>query len=340
MDNADQRPADAQTTSTTNDPLLNPTTDRFTMFPIKYPKLWNMYKESEALFWTAEEIDLSADPNHWKNKLNDNERHFIKHVLAFFAASDGIVNENLAIRFYNDIQSAEARAFYSMQMLIETIHSETYSLLIDTYITNKTEKDQLFDAIETMPIIRKKAEWALKWLASDASFAERLLAFAAVEGIFFSSSFCSIYWLKDRGLMPGLGFSNELISRDEGIHTDFAIMLHNHLQRENQANPDRIRQIFEEAVEIECEFATEALPVSLIGMNADQMQQYIKFVADRLLQQAGCEKVYHVRNPFGFMERISLAGKTNFHERKVSEYRKTGVGFTSKDQSISFDEDF
>lgn len=330
----------AKASSVANDPLLNPTNDRFTMFPIKYPKLWNMFKESESLFWTAEEIDLSGDLNHWKNKLNDNERHFVKHILAFFAASDGIVNENLAVRFYNDVQSAEARAFYSMQMLIETIHSETYSLLIDTYITDDKEKNQLFDAIDTMPIIRKKAEWALKWLASDATFAERLLAFAAVEGIFFSSSFCSIYWLKDRGLMPGLSFSNELISRDEGIHTDFAIMLHNHLQEQNRATPERIRQIFEEAVEIECEFASEALPVSLIGMNADQMQQYIKFVADRLIQQSGGEKVYHVKNPFGFMERISLSNKTNFHEKKVAEYRKTGVGSSAKDQAISFDEDF
>lgn len=330
----------AKASSVANDPLLNPTNDRFTMFPIKYPKLWNMFKESESLFWTAEEIDLSGDLNHWKNKLNDNERHFVKHILAFFAASDGIVNENLAVRFYNDVQSAEARAFYSMQMLIETIHSETYSLLIDTYITDDKEKNQLFDAIDTMPIIRKKAEWALKWLASDATFAERLLAFAAVEGIFFSSSFCSIYWLKDRGLMPGLSFSNELISRDEGIHTDFAIMLHNHLQEQNRATPERIRQIFEEAVEIECEFASEALPVSLIGMNADQMQQYIKFVADRLIQQSGGEKVYHVQNPFGFMERISLSNKTNFHEKKVAEYRKTGVGSSAKDQAISFDEDF
>lgn len=338
MENAAEEHAKARTTST--DPLLAATNTRFTMFPIKYPKLWNMYKESESLFWTAEEIDLSGDLNHWRNKLNDNERHFVKHILAFFAASDGIVNENLAVRFYNDVQSAEARAFYSMQMLIETIHSETYSLLIDTYITDNKEKDYLFDAIETMPIVRKKADWALKWLSSDASFAERLLAFAAVEGIFFSSSFCSIYWLKDRGLMPGLGFSNELISRDEGIHTDFAIMLHNHLQKENRADPERVRQIFSEAVEIECEFASEALPVSLIGMNADQMQQYIKFVADRLIQQAGGEKLFLVKNPFDFMERISLQNKTNFHEKKVSEYRKTGVGASVKEQTISFDEDF
>lgn len=323
-----------------NDPLLAPTNARFTMFPIKYPKIWNMYKESEALFWTAEEIDLSSDLGHWRDKLNDNERHFIKHVLAFFAASDGIVNENLAIRFYNDVQSPEARAFYSMQMLIETIHSETYSLLIDTYITDEEEKTYLLDAIDTMPIVTKKAQWALKWLGSDASFAERLMAFAAVEGIFFSSSFCSIYWLKDRGLMPGLSFSNELISRDEGIHTDFAIMLHQHLQSENKIPADRIQQIFSEAVEIECEFASESLPVSLIGMNSDQMQQYIKFVADRLLQQAGAEKIYHVRNPFDFMERIALQNKTNFHEKKVAEYRKTGVGTSKADQAISFDEDF
>jgi len=321
------------------DPILNLSNDRFTMFPIKYPKIWDLFKDHEALFWTAEEIDLSSDLADWRS-LNDNEKHFIKHVVAFFAASDGIVNENLAINFYTDVQIPEARAYYTMQMLIETIHSETYSLLIDTYVTDEKEKMHLLRAIDTMPIITKKGEWALKWISKDTTFAERLMAFAAVEGIFFSSSFCSIYWLKDRGLMPGLSFSNELISRDEGIHTDFAILLHDTLQKENRVSEERIQQIFSEAVELECEFATEALPVSMIGMNEKQMQQYIKFVADRLLVQAGASKLYNVTNPFDFMERISLANKTNFHEKKVAEYRKAGVGSLAAAQELSFDEDF
>lgn len=321
------------------DPILNLSNNRFTMFPIKYPKIWDMYKDHEALFWTAEEIDLASDLADWRS-LNDNERHFIKHILAFFAASDGIVNENLATNFYKEVQIPEARAYYTMQMLIETIHSETYSLLIDTYVTDEKEKMHLLQAINTMPIITKKGEWALKWISKETTFAERLMAFAAVEGIFFSSSFCSIYWLKDRGLMPGLSFSNELISRDEGIHTDFAILLHNTLQKENRISEDRIQQIFSEAVELECEFATEALPVSMIGMNEKQMQQYIKFVADRLLVQAGASKLYNVTNPFDFMERISLANKTNFHEKKVAEYRKAGVGSLAAAQELSFDEDF
>lgn len=324
---------------TTQDPILTPTSSRFTMFPIRYPKLWQMYKDSEALFWTAEEIDLASDMAHWK-KLNSNEQHFIKHVLAFFAASDGIVNENLASRFATEVQISEARAFYTMQMLIETIHSETYSLLIDTYITSEEEKNRLFSAIETIPIIKKKAEWAMKWMASDKSFAERLVAFAAVEGIFFSSSFCSIYWLKDRGLMPGLSFSNELISRDEGIHTDFALLLHSHLQPASRISKENATKIIKEAVEIECEFATDALPVSLIGMNALQMQEYIKFVADRLLNQAGFDKIYKVHNPFEFMNKIALSNKTNFHEKKVAEYNKSSVGATKTDQQIRFDADF
>lgn len=327
------------------DPILNVSNDRFTMFPIKYPKIWDMYKDHEALFWTAEEIDLSGDLADWRS-LNENEQHFIKHILAFFAASDGIVNENLAANFYKEVQIPEARAFYTMQMLIETIHSETYSLLIDTYISDDKEKNKLFAAIDTMPVIQKKAEWALNWFTEKGkagegrSLAERLMAFAAVEGIFFSSSFCSIYWLKDRGLMPGLSFSNELISRDEGIHTDFAILLHNTLQKENRISEGRLHELFSEAVDIECEFATEALPVSLIGMNAKQMQQYIKFVADRLLVQAGASKLYNVTNPFDFMGRISLQNKTNFHEKKVAEYRKAGIGISVKDQQLSFDEDF
>lgn len=321
------------------DPLLTPNSNRFTMFPIQYPKIWSFYKDSEALFWTAEEIDLSSDVAHWK-KLNKDEQHFIKYVLAFFAASDGIVNENLASRFATEIQIAEARAFYTMQMLIETIHSETYSLLIDTYITDEVEKNNLFRAIETVPIIKKKAEWALKWMNSDRPFAERLMAFAAVEGIFFSSSFCAIYWLKDRGLMPGLSFSNELISRDEGIHTDAAILIHQHLLPKNRISKESMNEIIKEATEIECEFATEALPVSLIGMNSELMMQYIKFVADRLLSQVGLSKLYNVTNPFSFMERIALQNKTNFHEKKVAEYRKAGVGAGMTNHKISFDEDF
>lgn len=323
------------------DPILQPSNDRFVLFPIKYPRLWNLYKDSEALFWTAEEIDLSADLKDWR-QLNPQEQHFIKHVLAFFAASDGIVNENLAARFYNEVQAPEARAFYTMQMQIETIHAETYSLLIDTYINNKKEKDFLLNAIDTLPIISEKAEWALKWLGSDASFAERLMAFACVEGIFFSSSFCSIYWLKDRGLMPGLSFSNELISRDEGIHTDFAIALHEHLLPENRLSEDKAHQLFREAVTIEEKFAGESLPVSLIGMNAPHMKEYVRFCADRLLSQAGYKKIFDARNPFPFMEKISLANKTNFHEKKVAEYARVGVGSTisPEDMKISFDAEF
>lgn len=322
----------------THDPILLPSSARFTMFPIRYPKIWDFYKTAEALFWTAEEIDLSSDMKDWK-KLNKNEQHFLKYVLAFFAASDGIVNENLATRFYNDVAIPEARAFYTMQMMIETIHSETYSLLIDTYITDEEEKSKLFNAIETIPIVKKKADWAIKWMSSQCSFAERLIAFAAVEGIFFSSSFCAIYWVKDRGL-PGLNFSNQLISRDEGIHSDFALLLHDHLQPETQASKETITNIIKEAVEIECEFATEALPVSLIGMNAAQMQDYIKFVADRLLNQSGVGKIYNTKNPFEFIEKLSLQNKTNFHEAKVGEYRKAGVGASVENQKIKFNEEF
>lgn len=321
------------------DPLLKDSMDRFVMFPIQQQSLWDAYKDHLALIWTAEEIDLSKDVSDWA-KLSADEQHFIKHVLAFFAASDGIVNENLAVRFYEDIKSAEARSFYTMQMLIESIHSETYSLLIDTYIQDATDKSTLLRAAETMPIIAKKAEWALKWLNSDRPVQDRLLAFACVEGIFFSSSFCSIYWIKDKkqGMLPGLCFSNELISRDEGLHTDFAILMHNQLQ-EKMPEHD-IHALFKEAVEIEEEFACEALPVSLIGMNADAMKQYIRFVADRLLSQLGVSKLYNVSCPFDFMERISLQNKTNFHEKKVAEYRKAGVGSDFIDQRIAFDEDF
>jgi ribonucleoside-diphosphate reductase beta chain len=293
----------------------------------------------EASFWTAEEIDLSQDLNDWNNKLNEDERYFIKHILAFFAASDGIVNENLAENFVNEVQYAEAKFFYGFQIMMENIHSETYSLLIDTYVKDETEKDELFNALEVFPAIKKKADWALKWIESD-SFAERLIAFAAVEGIFFSGAFCSIYWLKKRGLMPGLTFSNELISRDEGVHCDFAVHLHNH-HLVNKVSKTRIREIIVDALNIEREFITESLPVSLIGMNAGLMTQYLEFVADRLLVELGCEREYNTTNPFDFMDMISLQGKTNFFEKKVAEYQKAGVMNTDSDaQKITFDADF
>jgi ribonucleoside-diphosphate reductase beta chain len=296
-----------------------------------------MYKKAEASFWTAEEIDLGPDLIDWNNKLNNDEKHFIKHVLAFFAASDGIVNENLAVNFMNEVQWPEARCFYGYQIMIENIHSETYSLLIDTYIKDPAEKDKLFHAIETVPCVARKAEWALKWIA-NGSFAERLVAFAAVEGIFFSGSFCSIFWLKKRGLMPGLSFSNELISRDEGLHCDFACMLYSQLQ--NQLPKEKVIEIITNAVEIEKEFVTDALPVKLIGMNAELMRQYIEFVADRLLVALGCTKQYMVSNPFDFMELISLNGKTNFFEKRVAEYQKAGV-MSQKDKNVfSLEEDF
>jgi ribonucleoside-diphosphate reductase beta chain len=310
---------------------------RFVLFPIKHAEIWKMYKKAEASFWTAEEIDLGADLADWE-KLSENEQHFIKHVLAFFAASDGIVNENLAEKFINEVQAAEAKCFYGFQIAIENIHSETYSLLIDTYIKDPVEKDHLFHAIETVPAVKQKAEWALRWINDDSSFGERLVAFAAVEGIFFSGSFCSIFWLKKRGLMPGLSFSNELISRDEGLHCDFACLLFSMLQ---EPTPEAtVREIILDAVEIEKKFITEALPVSLIGMNADMMSQYIEFVADRLLLALGCAKVFNSRNPFPWMELISLQGKTNFFERRVSEYQKAGVMSSKESQVFSLDEDF
>lgn len=293
----------------------------------------------EASFWTAEEIDLSQDLNDWNNKLNADEKYFIKHILAFFAASDGIVNENLAENFVNEVQYAEAKFFYGFQIMMENIHSETYSLLIDTYVKDEAEKADLFNALEVFPAIKKKADWALKWIESD-SFAERLIAFAAVEGIFFSGAFCSIYWLKKRGLMPGLTFSNELISRDEGVHCDFAVHLHNH-HLINKVSKERIRTIIVDALNIEREFITESLPVSLIGMNAGLMTQYLEFVADRLLVELGCEREYNTANPFDFMDMISLQGKTNFFEKKVAEYQKAGVMNTDTDaQKITFDADF
>jgi ribonucleoside-diphosphate reductase beta chain len=319
------------------EPILQENKDRFVLFPIKHKDIWDMYKKAEASFWTAEEIDLSSDLQDWSDKLNNDEQHFIKHVLAFFAASDGIVNENLAINFMNEVQYPEARCFYGYQIMIENIHSETYSLLIDTYIKDPQEKDKLFHAIETIPAVKHKAEWALKWI-SNGGFAERLIAFAAVEGIFFSGSFCSIFWLKKRGLMPGLTFSNELISRDEGLHCDFACLLYSQLV--NQLPKEKVKQIITDAVSIEKEFVTEALPVRLIGMNADMMCQYIEFVADRLLVALNCGKVYNATNPFDFMELISLQGKTNFFEKRVAEYQKSGVMGSKETNVFSLEEDF
>ena len=321
------------------EPLLQDNKDRFVIFPIQHNDIWQFYKNAEASFWTAEEVDLLPDLHDWQNKLNDNERFFISRVLAFFAASDGIVNENLAINFLQEVQYPEARCFYGFQIMIENIHSEMYSLLIDTYVKDPAEKDYLLRAIETIPCVTKKAKWALRWI-TKGSFAERLIAFAAVEGIFFSGSFCSIFWLKKRGLMPGLTFSNELISRDEGLHCDFACLLYvNHLQ--NKLSEETIREIIVDAVAIEKEFVTDALPVKLIGMNAELMCQYIEFVANRLLVALGCNKVWNATNPFDFMELISLQGKTNFFERRVGEYQKTGVAQTNSEQNtFSLDEDF
>jgi len=320
-----------------NEPLLQETKNRFVLFPIEHHDIWQMYKKAEASFWTAEEIDLSQDLKHWEG-LNEGEKHFISHVLAFFAASDGIVNENLALNFINEVQVAEAKCFYGFQIMMENIHSETYSLLIDTYIKDSKQKDFLLNAIHNIPCVTKKADWALRWI-KNGNFVERLIAFAAVEGIFFSGSFCSIFWLKQRGLMPGLTFSNELISRDEGLHCDFACMLYtNYIV--NKLPEERILEIITDAVTIEQEFVTEALPVDLIGMNARLMSQYIEFVADRLLVALGCKKHYRVANPFPFMEMISLQGKTNFFEKRVAEYQKSGVMATKEEQKFSLDEDF
>ncbi len=316
--------------------LLRENKDRFVILPINYPAIWEMYKRHEASFWTAEEIDLSADQKDWDN-LTDGERHFISHVLAFFAASDGIVNENLAINFMREVQVPEARCFYGFQIMMENIHSETYALLIDTYIKNPKEKNHLLHAIDTVPCVTKKANWALKWI-ENGTFAQRLVAFAAVEGIFFSGSFCSIFWLKKRGLMPGLTFSNELISRDEGLHCEFACLLYKML--ENKMSKQEIYEIITEAVEIEKEFVTDALPVALIGMNAKLMQQYIEFVADRWVTELGYPVIYNATNPFDFMEMISLQGKTNFFEKRVGDYQKSGVLGDAASQSFSLEEDF
>ena len=355
------------------EPLLTPDNSRFVLFPIQHSdvsttpvtyfhrtflnasapslsltafvlslsllqQIWEMYKKAEASFWTAEELDLAHDHKDWGN-MTSNERHFVSHILAFFAASDGIVNENLAQNFSSEIMCSEARCFYGFQIAIENIHSEVYSLLIDTYIKDGTEKTHLLNAIETVPCVQKKANWALKWLNREkASFAERIIAFAAIEGIFFSGSFCAIFWLKKRGLMPGLAFSNELISRDEGMHCDFACLIYSKLV--NKLPQERIFEIIGNAVAIECEFVQSALPVELIGMNSKLMVQYIEFCADRLLVALGCEKKYRTLNPFDWMESISLQGKTNFFEKRVSEYSKSGVGVEAAKQVFSMEEDF
>lgn len=317
------------------DLILRENPNRFVVFPIQHHDIWSFYKKAEASFWTAEEIDLNEDVIHF-NKLNDGERHFIKNVLAFFAASDGIVNENLAQNFVNEVQYPEAKFFYGFQIMMENIHSETYSLLIDTYVKDSQEQHKLFNAIDTIPCVKKKAEWALKWIKSP-NFAERLIAFAAVEGIFFSGSFCSIFWLKKRGLMPGLSFSNELISRDEGLHCDFACHLYNeHIQ--NKISEERIGEMLESALLIEKEFITDSLPVDLIGMNCSLMKTYLEYVTDRLLVSLKCKKIYNSINPFDFMQNIALQNKTNFFEKRVAEYAKSGVG--EKENQLSFDSNF
>ena len=321
---------------TNSEPLLTPDDKRFVMFPIKYQDIWEMYQKSVDSFWRPEEIDLTKDLNHWMT-LSDDERHFISMILSFFAASDGIVLENLAIRFMNDVQISEARAFYGFQIAMENIHSHTYSLLIETYIKDAEQKHKLFNSIETIPCIQKKAVWAQKWINDNrSSFATRLIAFACIEGIFFSGAFCSIFWLKQRGLMPGLTFSNELISRDEALHCEFAVLLYSHLQK--KTNKPRVYEIIKEAVEIEQEFICEALPCRMIGMNAQLMNQYIQFVADRLSVQLGYDKIYNVANPFSFMELISLQSKTNFFEKTVSDYSLANKSGST--EAFDFVEDF
>lgn len=314
---------------------------RYVLYPIEHTSVWEYYKKAVASFWTAEEIDLTKDRDHWV-KLTKDEQEFIKHTLAFFAASDGIVNENLALRFMNEIDITEVKCFYGFQIAMENIHSETYSLLIDTYIDDPIEKDRLLNAIETIPIIQKKANWCFKWITDkDSDFIYRLVAFACVEGIFFSSSFCSIYWLKKKGLMPGLTFSNELISRDESLHTEFAILLFHQFKNENAFDNNKIIQMVTEAVELEKEFATYSLEKNLIGMNSGLMGQYIEYVGDRLLVQLGFDKKWNVANPFDFMELISISSKTNFFESRVSQYSKAGVstGMSTK-QSFEVLDDF
>jgi ribonucleotide reductase beta subunit family protein with ferritin-like domain len=332
---------DAENDTTHNESieLLERETDnRYVLFPIEYPKIWAAYKKQMACFWTAEEIDFAADREDWK-KLNANEQHFIKNILAFFAGSDGIVLENLVERFCNEIKIQEAKCFYGFQVAMEAIHSETYSLLIDTYIKDEVEKTRLFHAIDTIPCVKKKANWAIRWIKDKKSnLATRLVAFAAVEGIFFSGSFCAVFWIKKRGLMPGLTFSNELISRDEGMHTDFAVLLYSMIQK--KLPYDTIKEIIEEAVTIEKEFIIDSIPCNLIGMNQVLMAQYIEYVADRLILQLGYEKIYNSENPFDFMEMISLSGKTNFFERRVSEYSLATTAKTDVEEEFSIGSEF
>ena len=321
-------------TKSFQEPLLLEDESRYVMFPLKHDDIWSMYKKQIDCFWRVEEVDLSKDYMDWKN-LNDDEKYFVKHILAFFAASDGIVIENLGMRFMSEVQVSEARAFYGFQIAMENIHSEMYSQLIDTYVKDKMEKNELFNAIENYPCIKKKADWSIKWINDKrSSFATRLVAFACVEGIFFSGAFCSIYWLKKRGVMPGLTFSNELISRDEALHTEFAILLYNKLVK--KLSKKKITEIIKEAVEIEKEFICEALPCRLISMNSDLMKQYIEFVADRLSMQLGCDKIYGVNNPFDFMEMISVEGKTNFFEKRVGEYALANKERNENDFDLDF----
>lgn len=317
--------------------------NKYVIFPIQHSNVWKMYKDAVATFWTPEEVDLSKDKTDWLT-LTTNEQHFIKNVLAFFAGSDGIVMENLGQRFMNDTDITEAKSFYAYQIFIENVHSEMYSLLIDTYISDETEKNVLFNAIDTIPAVSRKAHWALNWIDDqESSYATRLVAFAAIEGIFFSGSFCAIYWLKNRGLMPGLTFSNELISRDEGMHTDFACLMYEmdtQATPENRLSQETIQEIIEQAVDIEKEFITESLPCNLIGMNSNLMKQYIEYVADRIVQQLGYEPIWNATNPFSFMELISLRPKSNFFEIKVGEYKKAGVGKKEEDNNFNIDSEF
>lgn len=333
-----QLPKEQKTNLSEEEPLLKENKGRFVIFPIKYHDIFQMYKKAVASFWTVEEVDLTQDLRDW-DSLKDGERHFISHVLAFFAASDGIVNENLVERFAQEVQIPEARCFYGFQIAIENIHSEMYSLLINTLVRDRDEQTRLFNAVETLPCVKKKADWALKWISdTSASYAERIIAFASVEGIFFSGSFAAIFWMKKRGLMPGLTFSNELISRDEGLHTDFACLMFKHLV--NKPAEAKIQAIVSDAVKIEQEFLTDALPVNLIGMNCVLMRQYIEFVADRLLIELGSSKLYNVENPFDFMENISLEGKTNFFEKRVGEYQKIGVMSSNEEKGFTLEADF
>lgn len=325
------------------EPLLVENKNRFVLFPIQYTEIWKAYKKAEASFWTAEEVDFSKDRADWDNKMNDNERFFIKNIIAFFAGSDGIVLENLVQNFCNEVQVPEARCMYAFQAAIENIHAEVYSLLIDKYVDDPREKDTLFHAIQHIPSIQKKAEWAMKWMnPATSSFYERLVAFATVEGVFFSGSFCAIYWLKKRGLMPGLTFSNELISRDEGMHTDFAVLLYSMMR--HRLPVERIYEIVSDAVAIEKEFINDSIPCKMIGMNADLMSQYIEYVADRIVVQLGYPKLYRSENPFDFMQLISMEGKTNFFEKRVSEYSLANVqvngGSSDSSDTIDFDADF